>query len=70
MPLLAVKEYLGHADIQTTMIYADLSPTARREYINVLDRPAPTMAPANGTWRVEKEKPPRLPGVDGAGKGI
>lgn len=50
VPLVAVKEYLGHADIQTTMIYAHLSPTARREYIKVLDEPAPSLAPGNGTY--------------------
>jgi integrase len=41
VPLAAVREYLGHADIQTTMIYAHLSPTAKREWIQVLDQPAP-----------------------------
>ena len=49
VPLVAVKEYLGHADIQTTMIYAHLSPTARREYIKVLDQPAPNEQ-ANSTY--------------------
>lgn len=35
-PLKAVQEYLGHADIQTTMRYAHLSPGARDSYVELL----------------------------------
>lgn len=37
VPLKAVQEYLGHADIKTTMRYAHLGPDARAEYVQVLD---------------------------------
>lgn len=36
VPLKAVQEYLGHADIQTTMRYAHLSPKARADFVEVL----------------------------------
>lgn len=39
VPLAAVQQYLGHADITTTMVYAHLSPTARREWVALLDGP-------------------------------
>jgi hypothetical protein len=42
VPIKAVQEYLGHADLQTTMRYAHLSPTRRQQYIHVLDGPAPS----------------------------
>jgi integrase len=42
VPLAAVSSYLGHADISTTMIYAHLSPTARREWVQMLDAPSVT----------------------------
>ncbi|MFA4844936.1 MAG: tyrosine-type recombinase/integrase [Patescibacteria group bacterium] len=37
VPLTAVKEYLGHADLKMTMRYAHLSPAAREQYVGVLD---------------------------------
>ncbi len=36
-PLVYVQQQLGHADIQTTMRYAHLSPEASRSYANLLD---------------------------------
>lgn len=46
VPLKAVQEYLGHADLTTTMRYAHLSPTARASYVEVLSEPSgPKMAP-------------------------
>jgi site-specific recombinase XerD len=36
--LKAVQELLGHADIRMTMRYAHLSPSARREAVELLDR--------------------------------
>jgi integrase len=46
VPLAAVKELLGHADITTTMIYAHLSPNVKRDAVKLLDGPAPEQ-PAN-----------------------
>ncbi|MDP2630223.1 MAG: tyrosine-type recombinase/integrase, partial [Candidatus Uhrbacteria bacterium] len=37
VPLKAVQELLGHSDIQTTMRYAHLSPSALRDAISVLE---------------------------------
>jgi len=37
VPLKAVQEYLGHANISTTMRYSHLSPSARQNYVKVLD---------------------------------
>ncbi len=36
-PLKAIQELLGHANIQTTMIYAHLAPSSLRETINLLE---------------------------------
>ncbi len=36
-PLKAAQELLGHSDIRTTMIYAHLSPDAKKDYVNLLD---------------------------------
>lgn len=41
VPLKAVQELLGHADIQMTMRYAHLSPSVHREAVALLDRPPP-----------------------------
>lgn len=60
-PLNYVQQQLGHADIQTTMRYAHLSPEASRSYANLLDghnlaipgsRPTRKQA-ANRTMEVE-----------------
>tara|TARA_R100000655_G_scaffold17222_1_gene36962 strand:+ start:3855 stop:4718 length:864 start_codon:yes stop_codon:yes gene_type:complete len=37
VPLLLVKDWLGHEDIQTTMIYAHLQPKALHSYVEVLN---------------------------------
>ena len=37
VPLVAVQQYLGHADLSMTMRYAHLSPVAKRDYIRCLD---------------------------------
>lgn len=37
VPLAAIKELLGHADITTTMIYAHLSPNMKRDAVRLLD---------------------------------
>lgn len=37
VPIKAVQELLGHADIQTTMRYAHLSPDVRRDAVQLLD---------------------------------
>jgi integrase len=45
VPLKAVQELLGHADIKMTMRYAHLAPGKTREYVNLLTTDA-TLAPA------------------------
>jgi hypothetical protein len=40
VPLKAVQELLGHASIEMTMRYAHLSPSVRRDAVQVLDGPA------------------------------
>jgi len=42
VPLLAVKEYLGHSDLTMTMRYAHLSPTAHHDYVARLDGGEPS----------------------------
>ena len=37
VPLVAIQQYLGHADLAMTMRYSHLSPAARQDYIKVLD---------------------------------
>ena len=37
VPLLLVKDWLGHEDIQTTMIYAHLAPKALHSVVGVLN---------------------------------
>ncbi len=37
VPMIAVQQYLGHADLGMTMRYAHLSPVAKRDYIRCLD---------------------------------
>ena len=37
VPLLLVKDWLGHEDIQTTMIYAHLAPKALHSVVEVLN---------------------------------
>ena len=37
VPLVAIQQYLGHADLTMTMRYSHLSPAARQDYIKVLD---------------------------------
>lgn len=49
VPLAAVKELLGHADITTTMIYAHLSPDVARDAVRLLDRPQEAV-PARGPY--------------------
>ncbi|NTX15503.1 site-specific integrase [Myxococcus sp. CA056] len=39
VPLKVIQELMGHATIEMTMRYAHLSPDARRDAVNVLDRP-------------------------------
>lgn len=39
VPLKAVQELLGHADIKMTMRYAHLAPEAKKDYVLVLDEP-------------------------------
>jgi integrase len=45
--LKAVQELLGHASIQTTMIYAHLAPRVTRDAVRLLDQRSPA-APATG----------------------
>jgi integrase len=46
VPMKAIQEYLGHADITTTMRYAHLSPSARADFVQVLcDEDLSTICP-------------------------
>jgi site-specific recombinase XerD len=47
VPFKAVQELLGHATIEMTMRYAHLSPSARRDAVQALDAPAPTIGQPN-----------------------
>lgn len=42
VPIKVVQELLGHADIQTTLRYAHLSPDMKNDAVNVLDKPVPS----------------------------
>ena len=46
--LAEVKEWMGHADIATTMRYAHLAPGRLKEAARVLDLPAPQQVGATG----------------------
>lgn len=45
VPLKAVQELLGHADIKMTMRYAHLAPEAKKDYVAVLDNGAGRVGP-------------------------
>jgi integrase len=49
VPLLAVQQYLGHADLKMTMRYSHLSPQMRDGYIQRLDAPLAGQ-PGVATW--------------------
>ena len=56
-PLKAVQELMGHADIQTTMHYAHLTPSSLKASIDLLE--PPTRPPENfGQYMVNGEQQP------------
>jgi integrase len=46
VPLMTIKELMGHADIKTTLVYAHLSPNVKQDAVELLDEVA-----GNGTTR-------------------
>jgi integrase len=55
VPLKAVQEYLGHADISTTMRYSHLSPSAKQSYVEVLDEAWSQNGPTGARERGNEE---------------
>jgi integrase len=55
-PLKTVQELLGHSTIEMTMRYAHLSPDARREAVQLLDRPG-----SKGNSRSSSAESPKTP---------
>jgi integrase len=41
VPLIAIKELMGHSDIKTTLIYAHLAPNIKQEAVELLTKGAP-----------------------------
>ncbi len=49
VPLVAVQQYLGHADLKTTMRYAHLSPAEKHAYVERLDGAWSHSGPSRGS---------------------
>lgn len=62
VPLSYVKDVLGHANINTTSIYASSDLKMLREAMEPLSRPLETFAPLPD-WRTERERLMRLAGL-------
>ncbi len=59
VPILAVKELLGHSQITVTMRYAHLAPSNLRAAVEVLDMPPTTAGAPAGRHAVRARKPAR-----------
>jgi len=65
-----VQELHGHATLDMTMRYAHLSPSVKREAVELLDAGPAAVGTRRAPSTQKNEKAPRFGALDGAGKGI
>ncbi len=70
VPIITIKDLLGHADIKMTMRYAHLSPNVKDEAVKLLDGLARQLAEPQGPFRDRSsQEVALLPAKEGGGAG-